>query len=184
MKKTILLLFIIVMLVCGLIMFTACSSAENINAESSVNTNDNTNDNSSNGYPAVNDGSIYIGEAVENYQAIEFVVTEVRDSQNVGILSTSYNFVVVTIQMTNKSDNSWFINSSNFKLQQNGINYDNHNATYQASNWTSNPYLYPDETRTLSIVFETPSKSSVNVCTLLIADYYTAKKTIVLKNRQ
>ena len=103
----------------------------------------------------------YIGQTVKNSSNVEFTVLEVYDTTKIGFNHiTEYNFIVITLQIENKGSSPWSQNPNNCKLNFNDAVFEYNVATYYFDDgMTSWEEINPQISKTMKIVFETPTKS-------------------------
>ena len=134
-----------------------------------------------------NNGDVYLGETAVNSDGVEFVVQSVKDTQKIGYTTTENNFIIVTIKISNNGKESWEQNPNNCVLILDGAEYEYSSATYSLDNSMSGfTEINPGITKTMSIAFETPSKSSENSYSIKLSGYSfwsDDSVTIILKER-
>ena len=110
-----------------------------------------------------------------------------KHTQKIGYTATENNFIIVTIKISNNGKESWEQNPNNCVLILDGAEYEYSSATYSLDNSMSSfNEINPGITKTMSIVFETPSKSSENSYSIKLSGYslWTDDSvTIILKER-
>lgn len=130
---------------------------------------------------------VYLGETAVNSDGVEFVVQSVKDTQKIGYTTTENNFIIVTIKISNNGKESWEQNPNNCVLILDGAEYEYSSATYSLDNSMSSfTEINPGITKTMSIAFETPSKSSENSYSIKLSGYSLWSDnsvTIILKER-
>ena len=130
---------------------------------------------------------VYLGETAVNSDGVEFVVQSVKDTQKIGYTTTENNFIIVTIKISNNGKESWEQNPNNCVLILDGAEYEYSSATYSLDNSMSGfTEINPGITKTMSIAFETPSKSSENSYSIKLSGYSLWSDdsvTIILKER-
>lgn len=105
-----------------------------------------------------NKQEVYIGETVTNSNNVEFTVLEVKNTKKIGFSSTDGNFIAILIKIYNGGEKSWFQNPNNCTLLLNKSKFDYSTATYELSDSMSGlDDINPGISRTVSIVFETPT---------------------------
>lgn len=105
-----------------------------------------------------NKQEVYIGETVINSNNVEFTVLEVKNTKKIGFSSTDGNFIAILIKIYNGGEKSWFQNPNNCTLLLNKSKFDYSTATYELSDSMSGlDDINPGISRTVSIVFETPT---------------------------
>lgn len=105
-----------------------------------------------------NKQEVYIGETVINSNNVEFTVLEVKNTKKIGFSSTGGNFIAILIKIYNGGEKSWSQNPSNCTLLLNKSKFDYSTATYELSDSMSGlDDINPGISRTVSIVFETPT---------------------------
>ena len=103
-----------------------------------------------------NKQEVYIGETVINSNNVEFTVLEVKNTKKIGFSSTDGNFIAILIK--NGGEKSWSQNPNNCTLLLNKSKFDYSTATYELSDSMSGlDDINPGISRTVSIVFETPT---------------------------
>ncbi|MBO4380924.1 MAG: DUF4352 domain-containing protein, partial [Clostridia bacterium] len=129
---------------------------------------------------------IYIGETAVNSKNIQFVVTSVSNTKKISTKTTNYNYVVITIKISNKGKESWDPNPNYFTLLLNDNEYDYNSATYYLDDgMTSTNEVNPNISKTYRIAFETPTQTTEDIYKLKIkysiisSDYVT----VILKKR-
>ena len=131
--------------------------------------------------------SVYLGETAVNSDGVEFVVQSIKDTQKIGYSTTENNFIVVTIKISNKGKESWEQNQNNCVLIFNGAEYEYSSATYLLGDAMSSfTEINPNITKTMSIAFETPTKSSEGGYSIKLSGYSLWSDdsvTIVLEER-
>ena len=131
--------------------------------------------------------SVYLGETAINPNGVEFVVQSVKDTQKIGYSTTENNFIVVTIKISNKGKESWEQNPNNCVLILNGAEYEYSSATYSLDDSMSGfTEINPNITKTMSIAFETPTKSSEGSYSIKLSGYSLWSDdsvTIILEER-
>lgn len=120
----------------------------------------------------------YICDNATNSSDIVFKVNSVQNTQFVGsgILSesTSNNFAIVNISISNNSDKPFSANPNNFNLVLNGKKYNYHSATYYLDNGMSSlDDINPGITKTYRIVFEVPTSTLNDTYTLVCGNNYS-----------
>ena len=120
----------------------------------------------------------YICDNATNSSDIVFKVNSVQNTQLVGsgILSetTSNNFAIVNISISNNSDKPFSANPNNFNLVLNGKKYKYHSATYYLDNGMSSvDDINPGITKTYRIVFEVPTSTLNDTYTLVCGNNYS-----------
>ncbi len=120
----------------------------------------------------------YICDNATNSSDIVFKVNSVQNTQFVGsgILSesTSNNFAIVNISISNNSDKPFSANPNNFNLVLNGKKYNYHSATYYLDNgMSSQDDINPGITKTYRIVFEVPTSTLNDTYTLVCGNNYS-----------
>ena len=120
----------------------------------------------------------YICDNATNSSDIVFKVNSVQNTQFVGsgILSesTSNNFAIVNISISNNSDKPFSANPNNFNLVLNGKKYSYHSATYYLDNGMSSlDDINPGITKTYRIVFEVPTSTLNDTYTLVCGNNYS-----------
>lgn len=120
----------------------------------------------------------YICDNATNSSDIVFKVNSVQNTQLVGsgILSetTSNNFAIVNISISNNSDKPFSANPNNFNLVLNGKKYNYHSATYYLDNGMSSvDDINPGITKTYRIVFEVPTSTLNDTYTLVCGNNYS-----------
>ena len=120
----------------------------------------------------------YICDNATNSSDIVFKVNSVQNTQFVGsgILSetTSNNFAIVNISISNNSDKPFSANPNNFNLVLNGKKYNYHSATYYLDNgMSSQDDINPGITKTYRIVFEVPTSTLNDTYTLVCSNNYS-----------
>ena len=120
----------------------------------------------------------YICDNATNSSDIVFKVNSVQNTQFVGsgILSetTSNNFAIVNISISNNSDKPFSANPNNFNLVLNGKKYNYHSATYYLDNgMSSQDDINPGITKTYRIVFEVPTSTLNDTYTLVCGSNYS-----------
>ena len=120
----------------------------------------------------------YICDNATNSSDIVFKVNSVQNTQFVGsgILSesTSNNFAIVNISISNNSDKPFSVNPNNFNLVLNGKKYNYHSATYYLDNGMSSlDDINPGITKTYRIVFEVPTSTLNDTYTLVFGNNYS-----------
>ncbi len=133
----------------------------------------------------------YICDNATNSSDIVFKVNSVQNTQFVGsgILSesTSNNFAIVNISISNNSDKPFSANPNNFNLVLNGKKYNYHSATYYLDNgMSSQDDINPGITKTYRIVFEVPTSTLNDTYTLVCGNNYSLlwnNVEILLKER-
>ena len=130
---------------------------------------------------------IYLGETAKNSSGIEFTVTSIEDTKKIGYATTENNFAVVTVKISNKGKEPWEQNPNNCVLILDGAEYEYNSATYYLNNGMSSfTEINPNITKTMSIVFETPTKLSEDVYTIKLSGYSIFRDnsvSIILKER-
>lgn len=130
---------------------------------------------------------VYLGETAINSDGVEFVVQSVNDTQKIGYTATENNFIIVTIKISNNGKESWEQNPNNCVLILGDVQYEYSNATYSLDTPMSGfNKINPGITKTMSIAFETPSKSTENSYSIKLHGYsfWTDDSvTIILKER-
>ncbi len=105
-----------------------------------------------------NKQEVYIGETVTNSKNVEFTVLEVKNTKKIGFSSTDSNFVAILIRIYNGGEESWSQNPNNCTLLLNKSTFDYSSATFELSDSMSGlDDINPGISRTVSIVFETPT---------------------------
>lgn len=105
-----------------------------------------------------NKQEVYIGETVINSNNVEFTVLEVKNTKKIGFSSTDGNFIAILIKIYNGGEKSWSKNPNNCTLLLNKSKFDYSTATYELSDSMSGlDDINPGISRTVSIVFETPT---------------------------
>lgn len=132
----------------------------------------------------------YICDNATNSSDIVFKVNSVQNTQFVGsgILSesTSNNFAIVNISISNNSDKPFSVNPNNFNLVLNGMKYNYHSATFYLSNGMILYDINPGIARSYRIVFEVPTSTLNDTYTLVCGSYNSLPWTdveILLKER-
>ena len=120
----------------------------------------------------------YTCDNATNSSDIVFKVNSVQNTQLVGsgILSetTSNNFAIVNISISNNSDKPFSVNPNNFNLVLNGKKYSYHSATYYLDNGMSSlDDINPGITKTYRIVFEVPTSTLNDTYTLVCGNNYS-----------
>lgn len=129
----------------------------------------------------------YIGETVKNSDNVCFTVTAVENKTTIGYTHTENNFIIVTLKISNNGTEAWSQNPNNCTLICNGSEYEYSSSTFYLDNGMSAlDDINPGITKTLSIAFETPSKSTDNVYSIKLSGYsfwVDDSVTIKLRNR-
>lgn len=117
--------------------------------------------------------TVYLGEVATNSKGVEFVVQSVRDTQQIGYYGTTENnFIIVTVKITNKGTESWSQNPNNCVLMLNDAEYEYSSNTFLLDdNMSSSNEINPGLTKTMSIAFETPTKSTENTYSIKLSGY-------------
>ncbi|MBR2969804.1 MAG: DUF4352 domain-containing protein [Clostridia bacterium] len=130
----------------------------------------------------------YLGETAKNSDGVEFVVLNVKDTQSIGGRTTENNYMIITIKITNKSKEAWSQNPNNCVLILNDAEYEYSSLTYLLEDGMSGfDEINPQLSRTFSIVFETPTKSTENIYKVKLSGYSLWKDDgviITLKEKQ
>lgn len=171
MKKALTLISLIALMICLSLTFMACPFLDSDN-----NANSNSNK------------TVYIGETVKNKKGVEFTVVSVQNTQKIGYSGTTENnFIVVTVRISNNGSETWEQNPINCKLIKDGASYDYSTKTYLLdNNMSSMTEINPGITKTMSIAFETPTKSTEESYSIKLSGYslWTDDSvTILLKER-
>ena len=150
--------------------------------------NDKGNSNNGNSSESTDktDKTVYIGETVKNKSGIEFTVVSVENTQKVGYSTTTENnFIIVTIRISNTSTESFSQNPNNCTLIKDNITYEHNIYTYLLDDGMSvMTEINPGITKTMSILFETPTKSTEENYSIVLSGYWgTNSVTILLKER-
>lgn len=130
-----------------------------------------------------------IGDPVSNKAGIVFKVESANDSTIAGegylTETTEINFVIVRITITNNGNKEYSANPYNFHLKKGSTEYSHHSATYYYDNGISSlDGINPGITKTLTIVFETPTRSADEEYSLVCEGdswFATDDVTIILK---
>lgn len=189
MKKAFIIIVSLCLVLC-LFAFVGCdfsfeSSDENDDNTTGTNNASNTNDNTSNKNNTTRE--YYIGETVKNSDNVCFTVTAVENKTTIGYTHTENNFIIVTLKISNNGTEAWSQNPNNCTLICNGSEYEYSSSTFYLDNGMSAlDDINPGITKTLSIAFETPSKSTDNVYSIKLSGYsfwVDDSVTIKLRNR-
>ena len=132
---------------------------------------------------------VTIGDSVSNKAGIVFKVESASDSTIAGdgyfTKTTDMNFVIVSITITNNSNKEYNANPNNFHLKKGSNEYSHHSATYYYDNgMDAFDGINPGITKTLTIVFETPTRSADEEYSLVCEGdswFATDDITIILK---
>lgn len=132
---------------------------------------------------------VTIGDSVSNKAGIVFKVERASDSTIAGegylTETTDMNFVIVSITITNNSNKEYNANPNNFHLKKGSNEYSHHSATYYYDNgMDAFDGINPGITKTLTIVFETPTRSTDEEYSLVCEGdswFATDDVTIILK---
>ena len=105
-----------------------------------------------------------INETISDKNGVEFCVTNVDNQKSVGenyfSVSTDNNFIVVTIKITNNSNEPYDVKSLRFLLLCNGLEYEYSSDTILAyDNYLSTDTINPLLSKEYVIIYETPSTS-------------------------
>ena len=132
----------------------------------------------------------YIGETAVNKDNVAFTVTNVQNTQQLGsgYLSenTDYNFVLITVKVTNNSNKNITISGSCADL------YNSSGTKYESQTSLNVNYIISEDigagiSKTFKIVFETPKTTSQETYILKIGyNSYTPSSqrvSIILKNK-
>ena len=130
-----------------------------------------------------------IGDPVSNKAGIVFKVESVSDSTIAGegylTETTEINFVIVRITITNNGNKEYSANPYNFHLKKGSTEYSHHSTTYHYDNGMDVfDGINPGITKTLTIVFETPTRSTDEEYSLVCEGdswFATDDVTIILK---
>lgn len=116
--------------------------------------------------PKDNDSTqaVMIGETAHNKEGVEFCVTSVDNEKSIGSdyskLETNNNFVVLTIKVTNNSNDPYDINSSRFMLTDGNNEYKYEaSALLSVENHMYLDTLNPNISKEYVIVYETPTET-------------------------
>jgi len=94
---------------------------------------------------------------------VSFTVTEVSDTQNVGLSSTSANFIVIYVTTTNNSNGELTATSSNFKLYRGSAVYElSSSGIWLTNGFTGYKKIGSGLTVNMVLVYETPTKHTVD----------------------
>ena len=132
---------------------------------------------------------VTIGDSVSNKAGIVFKVESASDSTIAGdgyfTETTAMNFVIVSITITNNGNKEYSANPNNFHLKKGSNEYSHHSATYYYDNgMDAFDGINPGITKTLTIVFETPTRSADEEYSLVCEGdswFATDDITIILK---
>ena len=129
---------------------------------------------------------VYIGQVTSNSSDVEFVVLSVTDTQTIGYNETENNFIIVTVKISNNGSESWSQSPLSCYLHKDDAKYSYSSATYSLENSMSSMYeINPGITKTMSIAFETPTKSTEDTYSITLSDHSGSSGktvTIILKN--
>ena len=99
--------------------------------------------------------------------------------------TTETNFIIVSITITNNGNKEYRANPYNFHLKKGSTEYSHHSATYYYDNrMDAFDGINPGITKTLTIVFETPTRSIDEEYSLVCEGdswFATDDVTIILK---
>ena len=130
----------------------------------------------------------YLGETAKNSDGVEFVVTNVSDTQSISGRTTENNYMIITIKITNKSKEAWSQNPNNCILILNNAEYEYSSLTYLLDNGMSGfDEINPQLSKTFSIVYETPTKSTEDIYKVKLSGHSLWKDDsviITLKEKQ
>ena len=132
------------------------------------------------------DNTVYIGETITNKKGIEFTVVSVENTQRVGYSTTTENnFIIVTVRISNTGTESFSQNPNNCTLIKDNIKFEHNIYTYLLDDGMSAlTEINPGITKTMSILFETPTKSTEEDYSIVLSGYWgTNSVTILLKER-
>ena len=137
---------------------------------------------------SIQNGVVYIGETVKNSNGINFTVVSVENTQDIGYNErTENNYMIITIRISNNGSETWKQNPNNCILIKNGTTFEYNSNTYLLENGMSSfDEINPGITKTLRILFETPTKSTEEEYSVKLKGYSMFKDdsvTILLKNR-
>ncbi|MBR2371995.1 MAG: DUF4352 domain-containing protein [Clostridia bacterium] len=181
MRKTISIIFTQILL---LLCFSGCFLLED-------DTNSKYVDNYSKSIP-------YINETLINVYGVEFKVNEVTNhdllTNGYYEITTDANFVWITLEIYNGSNKTISINPNDFqlkKISQSGtLSYRYSSHTYSLPDYMTHTELGPELRKTFNILFEVPSKTTVDeyrlICELTTLSFdipNDAVNAIILKNR-
>ena len=130
----------------------------------------------------------YLGETATNSKNVDFTVTSIKDTTKIGYNETENNFIILTIRIKNNGNESWEQNPNNCVLLCNGAKYEYNSATYSlADSMSSFTEINPGISKTMSIAFETPNKSTESDYSVKLEGYSFWKDdsvTIKLQERK
>lgn len=126
---------------------------------------------------------IYIGEKAINSENVEFIVTSVVNTKEIGYSTTPDNYLIITIKITNNGKSSWSQNPLNCVLKLNEATYEYSSKTYLLEDgMDSLDTINPGISKTMSIVFEVPTRSDEELYILKIKGYSLFKDDSVSIN--
>lgn len=178
MKKPIRIVILILLIVCLGCMLSACSLFD----FSEETENDN------NAFSPAEDKNVYIGETVVNSKDIAFKVVRVQNAKSIGgMAATQNNYIIVTLSISNRSSKTWEQNPNNCTLIKGDATYQYNSNTFLLGDGMSGfDEINPGITKTMSIAFETPTKSTEEEYSIKLSGYswlVNDSVTIVLKER-
>ena len=114
----------------------------------------------------------YLGETATNSKNVNFTVTSIKNTTKIGYTETENNFIILTIRIENKGNESWTQNPNNCILLCNGAEYEYSSATYSlADSMSGFNEINPGISKTMSIAFETPNKSTESDYSIKLEGY-------------
>ncbi len=109
--------------------------------------------------------AVFIGDTIANVDGVDFCVTSVTDTQTVGSgyseVTTENNFIVISIKITNNSNEPYDVNSLRFLLTENGNEYEYcGDALFVFDNQMYMDTINPSLSKEYTIVYEVPYTSA------------------------
>lgn len=111
------------------------------------------------------ESAAFLGDTVADVDGVEFCITSVTDTQTVGSgyseVTTENNFIVVSIRITNNSDEPYDVNSLRFLLTENGNEYEYcGDALFAFDDQMYMDSINPSLSKEYTIVYEVPYTSA------------------------
>ena len=129
---------------------------------------------------ALESSNSMIGDSVADKDGVVFCVTDIDNTNSLGNgytrIKTDNNFVVVTIKITNSSDEPYDVNPLNFSLIEGDKEYEHNNeALFSLENVMFLDTINPSLSNEYIIVYETPTTTEQCGYKLKIKNNYFKK---------